>query len=65
MTELNLFKEFAICSINELREEEIRMAKTTSFCHSEKASRQGLSVYERNPLHCLMPLMDRRIVIAA
>jgi len=65
MTELNLFKEFAICSISELGDEEIRMAKTTSFCLSEKASRQDLSVSERNPLHCLMPLMDRSIVIAA
>jgi len=36
MTELNLFEEFAICSIDELRDEEIRMAETTSFCLSEK-----------------------------
>jgi len=28
MTELNLFKEFAICSIDELRDEKIRMAET-------------------------------------
>jgi len=36
MTELNLFKEFAICSVDELRDEEIRMAETTSFCLFEK-----------------------------
>jgi len=32
MTELNLFKDFAICSIDELRGEKIRMvAESTSF----------------------------------
>ena len=36
MTELNLFKEFAICSIDEIRDEKIRMAETTWFCLSEK-----------------------------
>ena len=35
MTELNLFTASAICSVNELRDEEIRMTKTTSFCLSE------------------------------
>ena len=43
MTELSLFKEFAICSINELRDEEVRIAETASFCLSVKASRQDLS----------------------
>ena len=38
MTELKLFKEFAICSIDELRDEEIRMAETTSFCLSERST---------------------------
>jgi len=28
LTELNLFKEFAICSIDQLRDEKIRMAET-------------------------------------
>ena len=32
LTELNLCKEFAICSVDELRDEKIRMAETTSFC---------------------------------
>jgi len=36
MTELNLFKEFAIYSVDELRDEKIRMTETTSFCLSEK-----------------------------
>jgi len=38
LTELNLFKEFAICYIDELRDvKKIRMADTTSFCLSEKS----------------------------
>jgi len=36
MTELDKLKEFAICSIDELRDEEIRMAETT-FCISERS----------------------------
>ena len=32
MNELNLFKEFATCSIDESRDEKIRMAETTPFC---------------------------------
>jgi len=36
MTELDKFKEFAICSIDEFRDEEISMAETTLFCLSEK-----------------------------
>jgi len=36
MTELDKFKEFAVSSVDELRDEEIRMAETTSFCLSEK-----------------------------
>jgi len=32
-TELNLFKDFAICSVDELRGEKIRMAETTSSHH--------------------------------
>ena len=34
MTELNKFKEFTISSVDEFRDEEIRMAETTSFCLS-------------------------------
>jgi len=50
MTELNLFKEFAIYSVDELRDEKIRMAETTSFCLSEKKSSSlNLSVSERSP----------------
>jgi len=45
MTELNLFEEFAICSIDELRDEEIRMAETTSFCLSEKNIYPGYVMY--------------------
>jgi len=37
MIELNLFKEFAICSIDDLRHEKIRTAETTSFRLSEKS----------------------------
>jgi len=37
MTGLDKLQEFAICSIDELRDEEIRMAETTSFCISEKS----------------------------
>jgi len=36
MTELNKLKELTICSVDELRDEEIRTAETTSFCLSEK-----------------------------
>ena len=36
MTELDLFKEFAIGSIDELRNKKNRLADTTSFCLSEK-----------------------------
>jgi len=36
MTELDKLKEFAICSIDELRDEEIRMAETT-FCISGRS----------------------------
>jgi len=49
MTELNFFKQFAICSIDELRDEKVRMAETTWFCLSEKASSLDLSVSERSP----------------
>ena len=50
MTELNLFKEFAIYSVDELRDEKIRMTETTSFCLSEKKSSSlNLSVSERSP----------------
>ena len=50
ITELNLFKQFAICSIDELRDEKIRMAEITSFCLSEKkASSLDLSVSDRSP----------------
>jgi len=37
MTELDKFKEFTISSVDELGDEEIRMAETTSFCLSEKS----------------------------
>jgi len=37
MTELDKLKEFTICSIDELRDEEIRMAETRSLCLSEKS----------------------------
>jgi len=36
MTELDLFKEFAIGSIDDLRNEKNRLADSTSFCLSEK-----------------------------
>jgi len=36
MIELDKLKEFTICSVDELRDEEVRMAETTSFCLSEK-----------------------------
>jgi len=36
-TGLNLFKEFAICSIDELGDEEIRMVETTSFSLAGKS----------------------------
>ena len=36
MTELDQLKEFAFCSVDELRDEDIRMAETMSFCLSEK-----------------------------
>ena len=49
MTELDKLKEFAICSVDEFRDEEIRMAETTSFHLSEKASSLDLSVSERSP----------------
>ena len=49
MTELDKLKEFAICSFNEFRDEEIRMTKTTSFRLSEKASSLDSSVSERSP----------------
>ena len=40
VTELDKFKEFTICSIDEFRDEEVSMAETTitSFCFAEKAS---------------------------
>jgi len=37
MTELDKFKEFAVSSVDELGDEEIRMAETTSFRLSEKS----------------------------
>jgi len=44
------FKELAICSIDELRDEEIRMEETTSFCLSlKKAFSLNMSVSERSP----------------
>jgi len=50
MTELDKFKEFAVSSVDELGDEEIRMAETTSFCLSEKkTSSLDLSVSERSP----------------
>ena len=49
MTELDKLKEFAICSVDEFRDEEIRMTETTSFRLSEKASSLDLSVSERSP----------------
>jgi len=37
MTELNKLKQFTIFSVDEFRDEEVRMAETTSFClcHSD------------------------------
>ena len=32
MTELDKLKEFTICSVDKLRDEEVRMTVTTSFC---------------------------------
>jgi len=49
MTKLDKLKKFAIVSIDELRDEEIRMTETTSFCLTEKASSLDLSVSERSP----------------
>ena len=51
MTELDKLKEFAICSVDEFRDEEIeiRMTKTTSFRLSEKTSSLDSSVSERRP----------------
>ena len=49
MTELDKLKEFVICSVDEFRDEEIRMTKTTSFRLSEKASSLDSSVSERSP----------------
>jgi len=49
MTKLEKLKKFAIVSIDELRDEEIRMTETTSFCLTEKASSLDLSVSERSP----------------
>ena len=36
MTDLDKLKEFAICSVDELTDEETRMTETTSFCLSGK-----------------------------
>jgi len=49
MTKLDKLKKFAIVSIDELRDEEIRMTETTSFCLTEKASSLDLSISERSP----------------
>ena len=37
MTELDWLKGLMICSVDEFRDEEVRMAETTSFCLSEKS----------------------------
>jgi len=50
MTELNLFKGFAICSVDELRDEKIRMAETTSFSLSEKKHLAWISQFPRGVL---------------
>ena len=52
MTELNLFKEFAICSVDELRDEEIRIAETTSFCLSEKSIYSGFVSFREDSGNC-------------
>jgi len=51
MTELSLFKEFAICSVDELGDEKIRMAETTPclFAFLKKTPSPDLSVSERSP----------------
>ena len=36
MTELDKLRELRICSVDEFRDEEVRMAETTPFCLSEK-----------------------------
>ena len=50
MTELNLFKQFAICSIDELRDEKIKMAEITSFCLSEKKHLAWICQFPRGVL---------------
>ena len=47
MTGLDKLQEFAICSIDELRDEEIRMAETTSFCLSEKKHQAEICQFQR------------------
>ena len=53
LTELSLFTASAICSVDELRDEEIRMTKTTSFCLSEKSIHIHTNLYSarnRSPM---------------
>jgi len=38
MSGLDYLEQFAICSVDELRDKEIRLPKTTSFCLYQKAS---------------------------
>ena len=49
-TGLNLFKEFAICSIDELEDEEIRMAETTSFSLAGKKHLDWICQFPRGVL---------------
>jgi len=56
MTEMNVFKEFVICSVNELRDEDILMAETTSFQLHLSSNENGIGgsvTFHKTKLHII------------
>jgi len=50
MTELDWLTGLMICSVDEFRDEEVRMAETTSFCLSEKKHLAWICLFQREVL---------------
>ena len=65
MTELDKLKEFAICSIDDLRDEaEIRMAETTSFSKSVTVIRAFNNNNHHNNCRALQSLKTKCALVA-
>ena len=65
MTELDKLKEFTICSVDKLRDEEVRMTVTTSFCLVQDlkvGNINSICVVKYSVLHTFMTSCLRKLV---